>query len=174
MLTYCEGERVYLRFVELSDAPLIAAWKTDPYVRRMALYPGIEITEENQRESIARALQSEDDFYLIIVVKATNTPIGYIRFTLTEGPSRDGFLQIALGEERGRGYGKEAVTCLVTRLFSEGIHRIDAEAFAYNVAGLRLLESVGFVREGVKREAFFDGEKRVDIVFFGLLEEDLR
>ena len=41
-------ERTVLRQVETTDAQLVASWKNDPLVRRMALDPETEITEEKQ------------------------------------------------------------------------------------------------------------------------------
>lgn len=181
-MPYSEGARVYLREVQVSDLPHVLKWKADPVVRRMALYPGVEVTPENQEEDITRAREAHDQLYVIVVVKETNTPIGYIRGNMWGGQPGNIWLRFALGEERGKGYGKDALRCLITQLFREGFHRIDAEVYAFNIPCQKLLTSLGFVREGVKRKAFFRGEgedrteaeKYVDILVFGLLERDFR
>jgi len=77
-----------------------------------------------------------------------------------------------MGAERGKGYCKDALRSLLTRLFSQGIHRIEAEAYEFNTASIGLLESLGFKPEGLKRNAHFDGKKYADIVVLGLLQED--
>lgn len=173
MSLYCEGDIVYVRPVQMDDVPSIVTWKKDPVVQRMALYPGADITIKAQEKDVKRALSSDNEEYLIVVVKKTGKSIGYIRMNFWEGQPGCAWLRFALGEERGKGYGKDAVHCLINHLFKEGMHRIDAEVYGFNTVCLGLLTSLGFVKEGVKRKAFFDGETYVDIVVFGLLEEDL-
>lgn len=173
-MKYCEGERVYLRPVHMDDVSLIVKWKKDPYIQKMTLYPGAPVTGENQEHDIERALKADDELYLIIVVKETDKPIGYVRANFWEGQSDSVWLRYALGEERGKGYGKDALTCFIRRLFDEGVHRFDTEVYEFNTVTLAFLEKLGFVKEGVKRKAFFDGETHVDIVVFGLLKEDFK
>jgi RimJ/RimL family protein N-acetyltransferase len=49
---------------------------------------------------------------------------------------------------------------------------VTANAFAANDASRTMLESIGFVEEGVGREdAFFDGEYH-DTHYFGVLEDE--
>jgi RimJ/RimL family protein N-acetyltransferase len=51
---------------------------------------------------------------------------------------------------------------------------VDPEAYETNAGSQGLLESLGFVREGVGREdAFLDGEYR-DTHYYGLLEDEWR
>ena len=174
MSVYCEGEKVYLRQVCLDDVPLVVKWKNDPYVKRMTLTPDTSITIENQGEDIKRAIKADTELYLIIVVKETNQPIGYVRINFWEGQSGNVWLRYALGEERGRGYGSDALKCFIKKLFQKGVHRFDTEVYGFNTVAQNFLEKLGFVREGVKREAFFDGETYVDFVVMGLLQEDFK
>ncbi|KYK38029.1 MAG: hypothetical protein AYK18_08410 [Theionarchaea archaeon DG-70] len=173
MSLYCEGDNVYLRNVQVSDINLIVTWKNDPFVQKMALYPDVAVCAEDEMQSIKRALETDNELYVIVVVKETDQPIGYIRVNFWEGQPGCAWLRFALGE-RGKGYGKDAITCVIEHLFEEGFHRIDAEVYAFNTICLSLLTSLGFVKEGVKREAFFDGEKYTDIVVLGLLRSDFR
>jgi len=171
-MEFCKGERVYLRPAHLSDVPLIVTWKKGPLVQKMALYPGCEISAEREKESVKKASKADDELYLIVVIKRTDQPIGYVRLNFWEGQPGCAWLRFALGEERGKGYGKDAVACLMEHLFEQGLHRVDAEVYSFNTICLSLLASLGFVKEGVKREAFFDGKEYVDIVVFGLLRSD--
>jgi ribosomal-protein-alanine N-acetyltransferase len=173
MSVYCRGDKVYLRPVQLSDVPLIVKWKKDPYIQRMTLYPGVEITAESQEQDIRRAVEA-DELYMIIVIKKTDTPIGYMRVNSWQGQPGCVWLRYALGEERGKGYGTDALKCFIRRLFDEGVHRFDTEIYAFNTVALAFLGKLGFIKEGVKRKAFFDGEKYVDLVVLGLLKEDFK
>ncbi len=56
-------------------------------------------------------------------------------------------------EFRRRGFAKEALyaTCL-DMLYTENFHRIEAWVLPYNTPSCRLLEGLGFVREGLMRD----------------------
>ena len=174
MPTFCEGNKVYLRPVQLEDLPLIVKWKSDPLVRRMALGQGAQVTLENQEEDVKRAIESDKESYLIIAVKETGQAIGYVRINWMDETKRFAWLRFALGEQRGRGYAKDALKALLAHLFSEEVHRVDAEVYEFNERSLGLLGSLGFKREGIKREAHFDSERYLDVVVLGLLKEEFR
>ena len=175
MNTFCKGEKTVLRHVELEDAPRIVRWKQDELVQRMALDPDTQVTLENQKQDISKALESDGELYLIIQVKDTAQPVGYARINWMDDSKVFAWLRFAMGEENARrkGYTKDAIRALLTRLFAEDMHRVEAEVFEYNLASLALLEGLGFRREGLKRKAHFDGEKYCDVVVFGLLSGEL-
>ena len=57
---FCEGNKVYLRSVQLSDVPLIVKWKNDPLIQKMALSPDISVPLENQKQDTKRVIGSDD------------------------------------------------------------------------------------------------------------------
>jgi RimJ/RimL family protein N-acetyltransferase len=73
----------------------------------------------------------------------------------------------------GQGLGGEAVATLIAFGFERlDLRRFEADADPRNAASLRLLEKLGFVREGYLRERWeFNGEIQ-DAVYFGLLRRD--
>lgn len=73
-------------------------------------------------------------------------------------------------ERHGRGLGTEALRLLITYLFEqEGAERLEVRTSIDNAAMCRVLEKLGFVREGVLR-AFAPGERgRSDYGMFALL-----
>jgi RimJ/RimL family protein N-acetyltransferase len=170
----CSGKRIYLRQVKLSDASDVVQWKQDPVVKQMALDPDTVVTLANQKRDIKRAITSPGEIYAIVVVKETESPIGYIRINWMDEARKFAWLRFALGAERGKGYGKDAVGCLIDHLFKQGLHRAEAETYDFNEASAGLLESLGFVKEGIKRQAHFDGIEYRDVIAFGLLRQDFR
>jgi ribosomal-protein-alanine N-acetyltransferase len=166
---FCEGERTYLRSVEQADSALIAAWKSDPLVRRMATDPDTEFTPVGEEQDIRRALKSDSQLYMVIVVQEGEKPIGYVRLNWMDPRHRFGWLRFALGERRGEGFGGDALGSFLSRLFADGAHHVEAEAYAFNEASQRLLRRLGFRQEGRKREAVYDGEAYGDVIVFGLL-----
>lgn len=84
-------------------------------------------------------------------------------------------LQIRIGarEERGKGYGTEAVQTLVAHAFRDmGLERVQLHVFATNIPAIRAYEKAGLQREGVLRSAaYIDGE-RCDVVVMGILRDE--
>lgn len=73
---------------------------------------------------------------------------------------------------RGRGIGAEAVRALVRRVLGEqGRHRLEAEVYAFNEAGLRAFDAAGFEREGQRRRAYWRHGAWQDTVLFALVAE---
>jgi L-phenylalanine/L-methionine N-acetyltransferase len=58
-------------------------------------------------------------------------------------------------------------------LVDHGFHRLQAETYGDNLAGQRLFESLGFVREGVRRKAYWRRERWLDGIIFGILADEL-
>jgi RimJ/RimL family protein N-acetyltransferase len=58
-------------------------------------------------------------------------------------------------------------------LVDHGFHRLQAETYGDNLAGQRLFERLGFVREGVRRRAYWRREQWLDGIIFGILAEEL-
>ncbi|MER7846575.1 GNAT family protein [Kitasatospora sp. NPDC096077] len=80
-----------------------------------------------------------------------------------------------LPQARGRGIGTTAQRLLVDYLFAHTpVMRLEADTEAGNLAEQRVLEKLGFTREGVHRAmAFRDGQWR-DMVYYSLLRTDPR
>jgi ribosomal-protein-alanine N-acetyltransferase len=75
----------------------------------------------------------------------------------------------------GQGYAPEAVYLLARTVFRDlKLHRLQAGRFEFNEASGRVLEKVGFVREGVARSDVRKGNRWWNTVLYGLLREDLR
>ncbi len=58
-------------------------------------------------------------------------------------------------------------------LFELGYHRLQLEIYGFNDRALRHAERAGFVREGVRRKAYWRHGEWMDSVLYGLVSEDL-
>ena len=75
---------------------------------------------------------------------------------------------------RGRGLAREATRAFARHLFDElGYHRIELECYGFNERAMRHFEACGFVREGVKRQAYRREDGWVDGILYGLLAGEL-
>jgi len=75
-------------------------------------------------------------------------------------------------EARGRGIATRSVRAMTDHAVANGIVRVEAHVRIGNAASERVLERVGFEREGVKRRLLRHGGKRVDATLFALVAAD--
>ena len=130
------------------------------------------ITPEREARDIQNSLE-RGHVYCLIIVRGADKPIGYVRADWMDDTRRFAWLRFGLGEERGKGYSKEALGCFVGELIRQGAHRIDAEVYEFNQVSRHVLESVGFVHEGTRREAHFQESRFWDVLMYGLLSSDV-
>jgi RimJ/RimL family protein N-acetyltransferase len=74
---------------------------------------------------------------------------------------------------RGRGAASRVVTAVAVELFARGIARLEALIRPENAASIRVVERVGFTREGRLRSALRHNEARSDALMYSLLPADL-
>lgn len=75
---------------------------------------------------------------------------------------------------RGRGLATQAVKQFVTNAFAQTpLRKITALVHEQNLASQRVLEKVGFIREGLLREHFLINGEPVNEILYGLLSSDL-
>jgi RimJ/RimL family protein N-acetyltransferase len=74
---------------------------------------------------------------------------------------------------RGRRVADEAARLFQRHLFDLGYHRLQLECYGFNERAIRHAERAGFVREGVRRRAYWRHGDWVDGVLFGLVREDI-
>ncbi len=73
----------------------------------------------------------------------------------------------------GHGFMTEALTVLLAYAFTTiRLHRIEADVDPRNTASLRVLEKLGFQREGLLRERWLVGSETQDSVLLGLLHHE--
>ncbi len=74
---------------------------------------------------------------------------------------------------RGRGAASRAVGAMLDITFGElGFNRVNVRVAPENTASLALAERLGLTREGVSRQAWWDGQRFWDAVEFGVLAEE--
>ncbi len=75
----------------------------------------------------------------------------------------------------GQGFMGEALRAILDWAFGPlGLHRVEADTDPRNAASVRLLERLGFAREGRLRERWIVGGEVCDSLLLGLLAEDWR
>ena len=132
-------------------------------------------TEEAVAEEVARA-EREPDAFGVLVFEVEGEAAGTATWERVNRRSRIasvGGLAIDPGL-RGTGVGVEAARALQQHLLGDlGFHRIQMEVYGFNERALRHADRAGWIREGVRRKAYWRNDEWVDGVLFGLVTEDL-
>ena len=165
---------VTLRPATAADVPFLVELFADadvaPYLAAVR-----ETTPDEVRALVERAEGAPDELG-VVVVELDGERVGTATWERTNRRSRiasvGGF---AVGStHRGRGIGVEAARLLQRHLIRErGFHRVQMEVYGFNERALRHAERAGWIREGVRRKAYWRNDEWVDGVLFGLVEEDL-
>lgn len=172
---FLEGGTVALRPAEEEDIQFLRENASNPEIRASRSHH-TPVDGDWARERLGGTLgRSGDTLGLLVCVE--KRPVGFV-YLLREEPNAQVF---KLGElaywiapdEWGNGYATAAGGLLVGHGFDElGLHRIKASVFDSNDASKRVLEKLGFTREGVARkEAFVDGSW-TDKIQYGLLSDE--
>lgn len=82
-------------------------------------------------------------------------------------------LGISAPQERGKGYGREAIELFVDFAFLEmNMHRVFLGCFAFNEKAAKLYERIGFRPEGVNRVFVYRNGNYYDEMAFGVTKKD--
>jgi ribosomal-protein-alanine N-acetyltransferase len=162
-----EGKRVNLRIVERDDLPLLADWSNNPeYLGDYIWLPQQSRTEWEKRYD---ALPSDTKWFFI--EKKDGTKIGTMFHWSIGNLLEIGYVLVP--SEREKGYCTEAVNIVVDYLFlSKDIPRVQAHTDARNMSSQKVLENVGFKKEGtIRKSGFSRGEWR-DLCLYSILREE--
>ena len=89
--------------------------------------------------------------------------------------NRNAHIGLGLRPALRRGLGRDIVRTLCDYAFStRGLHRVGLETLADNTAMIGAAEALGFVREGLLRQAGWVNGGFLDEVVFGLLADEWR
>jgi RimJ/RimL family protein N-acetyltransferase len=123
-----------------------------------------------------RASQETPDELGVFVIELPEGPAGTMAFALANRRSKIANLGgLAIRPEfRGRRLSDEAARLFQRHLLLDlGFHRLQLECYGFNDRAIRHAERSGFVREGVKRKAYWRHGEWVDGILFSLIREDL-
>lgn len=177
-----EGERIRLTPHEPdSDAEAESRWTHDPqYMRLLSADPvrPLSPAQIKKRYEEAEKEKSYNRFSFAIRLRAAEGSgrlIGFVSLSRIEWNNGSGWINLGIGaaEDRGQGYGAEALRLALAFAFDElNLHRLSAGTFEYNTGALRFLEQAGFRVEVRKRQAIHRDGRRWDELTLGLLREE--
>jgi RimJ/RimL family protein N-acetyltransferase len=163
---FLDGERVALRTVRRADFEFIVRVLNDPEIR----HGGYETYKSPVREAdVSRKL--DDETYHLFLVCRDGTPVGGVALKDIDLEGRNAELGFwTAPTEQDDGYATEAAELCLVHAFEElGLHKVWARTVAENEASTRVLEKLGFRREGVLEDHWYGIGRYVDEYRFGLI-----
>ena len=172
------GQRVRLRGPGPGDADDVFALFSDPRVMRYWSSAPMQARAqaEGRIDEMQDAFARRDMIHWLVADRRGDVAIGSCTLFRFDARHRSAEVGYALRSDRwGRGLAAEAVALALDWGFRTlSLQRIEAGIDPRNDASRRLLERLGFRREGLLRERFFDGDAAGDSEFFGLLAQEWR
>lgn len=173
-------ERLLIRLVEPRDLPALLAVNGDPQVTRHLPYATWAALADALAwyERMLKLMEGGSALLFVLVRRSDETPVGTALIFHHEEGSQRAELGYVLGAAAwGQGLMREAAAALVAAALGPmGLRRLEAEVNPENVASVKLLEHVGFQREGLLRQRWVgakNGGLPYDVAIYGLLREDL-
>ncbi len=173
---FLNGKLIYLRPVDKEDMPAIRCWANDPEIRRLT-GEVMPMSQAGADQFLERIKNDENRVWFSVVQKETEHIIGEAGLLRIFYPWRTADLSIIIGDKFswGKGYGREAVLLLLDYAFGAlALHRISIGVVGFNQRALRFYEKIGFQREGVQRDGYFNNHQFSDFVMMSILEDEYR
>jgi len=173
MFKMLQGKNINLRVIEKEDLPVLVEWYNNPkfFDKYNPLWQTSRLEMEQKIEN-----RNPSETRTLIIEKKDGNKIGCIMYfnVIWDGIGKLTTIGFSLiPNERRKGYGTEAAQILVDFLFlSKEIPCIQATTHINNIASQRVLEKVGFKKEGTIRKRFYIRGEWSDQHIFSILREE--
>lgn len=189
------GQLICLTPIELErDAEVEAGWTHDVEYMQML---GAELVRplspahlKKKYEALEKKMEETgDQFYFAIrlregmtagskdstSVESAGRLVGFSHLTWVSWNHGAAFLRLGIGEceDRGKGYGREALALMLDFAFNElNMFRLSAVIPAYNQVAQHMFARAGFVEEARLRQALHRYGRRWDLLHMGILRAE--
>lgn len=169
-----EGPVVVLRPITVADAPAMFAALADAESNRLT-GTRRSYTLEQVEAHCRRVTAAADRFDFAITRPGDPTYLGEAVLMDVDDHNRSAHFRISLAAESlfGRGLGTAATAMIIEFAFDAlALHRLELEVYAFNERARHVYESLGFVEEGVRRDALWQDGAFHDAVVMSILATD--
>lgn len=173
-----EGRRIRLRAIRDDDADGLFVVFSDPEAMRFwSASPVADIEQIRERIRLVRDwFTAREGLQWAIALHDDDRCVGTATLFNISPPNRRAEFGCSLARMLwGQGIAREAVGMMLRFGFDHlGLERIEADIDPRNANSIRLVERMGFQREGVLRARWRVGGQVQDSALYGLLREDFR
>ncbi|SIS58584.1 GNAT family N-acetyltransferase [Chryseobacterium gambrini] len=173
---HLETERLLIRDLTLDDKQAVFNYRSDAEANKFQSWipKTLEDVEQFIQKNNKEFNQPESWYQVLITEKDTKAVIGDIGIHFFGSENLQAELGITLNKDfQGRGYASEALKGVINFLFSDlKKHRIMASIDPENIDSLKLMERIGFRKEGHFVKSLFWKNNWTDDVIYALLREE--
>ena len=178
ILPTLSSERVTLRPLCEGDIPAFFTLNSDPEVTRYLSHPPYtELSQAEEKIKKHREGVSKGEYFVwAIEYKQNQVFLGTVSIFYLDRENQHAELGYILARDYwGMGLASESVCLAIDYFFSTGdFRRLEADIDPRNTKSARLLEGLGFVREGYLRERWMVAGEVSDTALYGLLKSEWR
>jgi [ribosomal protein S5]-alanine N-acetyltransferase len=168
--------QVMLRELEPDDAPDLFVWRSDPEVQKYNSEPMRDVGEAAALiNELRRAYSAQNVIHWAVALTTDSRAIGLFGFNSWDRFHHRAEIGYDLRRDYwGRGIATEALDAIVHFGFTRmQLNRIEAQTIADNHRSVRLLQGLGFQREGLRRAYSMEDDGNYhDGAIYGLLRRD--
>lgn len=175
MVNIISGEKVYLSTFKEEDGEIFEKKQWDMSFMRMLSSDTFTPYNAEEWMEFFRTDGDNERFVFSIRSNEDHSLIGYVSLSNLMFKNRSGELSIGIPDKdnRGKGYGKDAVKIILAYAFMElNLHKVKLTVNGNNLPAIKLYESCGFVREGVDREGLYQDNHWFDLHNYGILKDE--
>ncbi len=165
---------VAIRPLESADLEPLFQWSLDDEIEVLSGWGRRLSREAFDQKWSARIREPQEDL-LFFGILSEGSLVGRIELALIDRENRNAAAGLFVGERTawGKGIGSAALRLLLDYAFTvENLERVWAHVFSFNARAMRLMERVGFVREGVLRQHEMHNGALRDMHAFGILKAE--
>ena len=171
-----ESDCIRLRGIQETDIDALFALFSNPQVMRYWSRGPMSVQQEaiDYANTIVEGFEKRELLNWIIADIESDQMIGTCTlYEINPQHARAGLGYALMPEFWGKGLAHEAASLAISYGFLElGLHRIEADTEPNNLRSNKVLERLGFQREGLLRERFVHPDGIQDSLIFGILKPE--
>jgi RimJ/RimL family protein N-acetyltransferase len=168
--------RIFLRALEPNDYVQTHVWRSSPEYLSGVVSVRRFISLDTEKRWIDNAIKEHEQLKAIrfaIILKEPNEMVGVVYLKNIDLLSSQASVGIIVGSNMKKGIGYEAmVMCLNYAFMDLGIERVHGRIFEHNIASIKLVTKVGWVREGLLRNAAYKDGKYCNLLLYSMLKDE--
>jgi RimJ/RimL family protein N-acetyltransferase len=176
-MAWIAGRTVVLRAWERDDVR--AAWEAaqtaDALGQRLRDWFEPPRSLQQMEQDFDSWVDDPDPSVIRLIIEAEGRPVGDVDLFHIDQRNRNALVGVGIwrAEDRGRGYGTDALEALLAWAFRHlNLHRVELSVEPENTPAVRVYQKLGFVVEGRRREQHYDDGCYRDELIMGVLARE--
>ena len=160
-----ESANLIYRPITESDTDMVLNWRNNPDIKKYFFYRK-DITRQEHLNWLRNKVDKGFVIQFIVIVKKTDTPIGSVYFRDIDHETKSAEYGIFIGEKeaRGKGYGLEIATRMISYFFEVlKYEKLYLQAVSSNFTAIKCYSKAGFTVSSTDSKEISNGNEKVSI-----------